>query len=80
MEAKIGTTKRRGNKTKTLDKATLNQMRRSKKENETKHIVNKRGENEDENRRITETEKGDKSQTKRTGTKQKKNRKRGGEN
>jgi len=24
MEAKIGTTKRRGNKTKTLDKATLN--------------------------------------------------------
>ena len=46
MEAKIETTKRRGNKTKTLDKATLNQMRRSKKENETKYIVKKRGENE----------------------------------
>ena len=61
MEAKIGTTKRRGTKTKTLDKATLNQMRRSKKENETKHIVNKRGENGDENRRITETKKADKS-------------------
>ena len=61
MEAKIGTTKRRGNKTKTLDKATLNQMRRSKKENETEHIVKKRGENKDENRRITETIKADKS-------------------
>ena len=57
MGAKIETTKRRGNKTKMLDKATLNQMRRSKKENETKHIINKRGENEDGNRRITETKK-----------------------
>ena len=61
MGAKIGTTKRRGNKTKTLHKATLNCMRRSKKENETKHIVNKREENEDENRRITKTKKADKS-------------------
>ena len=61
MGAKIETPKRRGNKTKMLDKATLNQMRRSKKENETKHIVNKREENEDENRRITKTKKADKS-------------------
>ena len=67
-------------------------MRRSKKENKTKHIVNKRGENADENRRITERKKSGQKlkykkrnkdyakKTKRTGTKQKKTRKGGGEN